>query len=143
MLLKCSVQGQMYNPTPWQAINDCNSANPGKCWFGIPDLPSNCTGHCRSNVGKNDFYSNFTVIPSKFGGKPSIPKEMLDEWLLPEWRTKTWGFPPAGWGLHPWNAPGSAPVWGNGCGVNGGNPYGCNGGDQSISKILIFKCMIP
>jgi len=76
--------GQMYNPTPWQAINDCNSANPGKCWFGIPDLPSNCTGHCRSNVGKNDFYSNFTVIPSKFGGKPAIPKEMLDEWLLPE-----------------------------------------------------------
>jgi len=52
-------------------------------------------------------------------------------------RTKTWGFPPAGWGLHPWNAPGSSPVWGNGCGVNGGNPYGCNGRDQINIK---YQC---
>ena len=79
-----------------------------------------------ATLGMNDFFLNFTVIPSKFGGKPTISKDMFDEWL-PEWRTKTWGFPPAGWGLHPWNAPGSAPVWGNGCGVNGGNPKGCGG----------------
>ena len=73
------------------------------------------------------------MIPLTFGGKPSIPKEMLDEWL-PEWRTKTWGLPPRGWRLHPWNAPGSAPVWGNGCGVAGGNPNGCNRRDPSIYK---------
>ena len=26
---------------------------------------------------------------------------------------------------HPWTSPGSAPVFGEGCGANGGNPYGC------------------
>jgi len=122
--------GQMYNPTPWQAITDCSSGDHGKCWMGIKDIPSDCTGHCRTSVGENDFYSNFTMIPLTFGGKPSIPKEMLDEWL-PEWRTKTWGLPPRGWRLHPWNAPGSAPVWGNGCGVAGGNPNGCNRRDTN------------
>ena len=25
----------------------------------------------------------------------------------------------------PWSAPGKAPVFGGGCGVFGGNPYGC------------------
>ena len=27
--------------------------------------------------------------------------------------------------LHPWTSPGSAAVFGNGCGAAGGNPYGC------------------
>ena len=26
---------------------------------------------------------------------------------------------------HPWSSPGTAPVFGNGCGAAGGNPYGC------------------
>ena len=47
--------------------------------------------------------------------------------------------------LNPWNAPGSATVFGNGCGVNGGNPDGCKNGSkknhfwtfQVISKLTI------
>ena len=27
---------------------------------------------------------------------------------------------------HPWASPGTAPVFGNGCGANGGNPNGCD-----------------
>ena len=30
-------------------------------------------------------------------------------------------------GLHPWNSPGAAPTYGDGCGLNGGNPDGCLG----------------
>ena len=26
---------------------------------------------------------------------------------------------------HPWTAPGTAPILGEGCGANGGNPQGC------------------
>ena len=26
---------------------------------------------------------------------------------------------------HPWTSPGTAPVFGNGCGAAGGSPYGC------------------
>jgi len=128
--------GQMYNPTPWQ-MNDCNHPDPTKCWRGIPDLPPwegpphckgdcGCQGNCRTSVYFNDFFSNFTTVPSSFGEEPepAISKDMLDEWLS-EWRSKTWVASRQAYGLHPWNAPGSAPVWGNGCGVNGGNPYGC------------------
>ena len=28
---------------------------------------------------------------------------------------------------HPWASPGSAPIHGEGCGANGGNPNGCDG----------------
>ena len=44
---------------------------------------------------------------------------MYDDWLG---KTGTHGV-----GLHPWNAPGSSPTYGNGCGANGGNPFGCDG----------------
>ena len=70
-------------------MNDCNHPDPTKCWRGIPDLPDwegregcmgdcGCKGHCRTSVGMNDFFSNFTVIPSKFGGKPTISRDMFD-----------------------------------------------------------------
>ena len=29
----------------------------------------------------------------------------------------------------PWSAPGTAPTFGEGCGANGGNPYGCGFGE--------------
>ena len=66
--------------------------------------------------------------------EPTIPEEMFDAWE-PEWRRKTW-FGPGEFGLNPWNAPGSAPVYGNGCGVNGGNPDGCTGGGKGRIHLI-------
>ena len=42
--------------------------------------------------------------------------------------TEFYSRPPSTVGLNPWAAPGTAPVYGEGCGVNGGNPFpnGCN-----------------
>ena len=38
-------------------------------------------------------------------------------------------------GLHPWNSPGAAPTYGDGCGLNGGNPEGCEGeGEGGVCK---------
>ena len=31
---------------------------------------------------------------------------------------------------NPWSQPGTAPVYGGGCGANGGNPNGCNGDNE-------------
>ena len=36
---------------------------------------------------------------------------------------------------NPWSSPGSAPIFGDGCGVNGGNPDGCIG----MRKFLFCK----
>ena len=50
---------------------------------------------------------------------PSKPDEMYDaadEAELQKWKDSK----------HPWTSPGTAPVFGNGCGANGGNPYGCD-----------------
>ena len=41
-------------------------------------------------------------------------------------------------GNHPWLAPGTAPVWGEGCGANGGNPYGCDGLRKYMPKTSTF-----
>jgi len=116
--------GHMYNPTPWYATSDCSSPYPGDCSFELR-VPSNCTGNnCRSDIGKNAFFTNYTFVP----GEATLPEKMYDDWF-PEWKRKTWGV-----GLHPWNAPGSAPVYGNGCGVNGGNPFGCNQADDVFGR---------
>jgi len=137
---------QMYNPTPWQATSDCSWAAPGyKRYFCMENpgyydfdlkVPTNCTGNChvavadgKITIGDPAFSTNYTTAP---GQKPTIPEEMFDAWL-PEWRRKTW----TGAGefrLNPWNAPGSAPVYGNGCGVNGGNPDGCTGGGEDLGQ---------
>merc|ERR1711878_27449 len=37
-------------------------------------------------------------------------------------------------GKHPWNSPGAAPIFGNGCGANGGNPNGCIGEDDVLGR---------
>ena len=34
---------------------------------------------------------------------------------------------------NPWSQPGTAPVYGEGCGLNGGNPNGCNGDYEDSS----------
>jgi len=133
------ARGQMYNPTPWQANSDCSSSGifsgPGDCDFDLK-VDTNCTGNCfaavadgKITIGEQAFSTNFTFAP---GQEPTIPEEMFDAWL-PEWRRKTW----TGAGefrLNPWNSPGSAPIYGNGCGINGGNPDGCTGGGEDLGQ---------
>ena len=49
-------------------------------------------------------------------GKPTLqPQDMYDKWNYPFVNGKKF------MQKNPWNAPGSAPVYGEGCGVNGGN----------------------
>ena len=37
---------------------------------------------------------------------------------------------------NPWCSPGSAPIFGDGCGVNGGNPDGCIGMRKFLFNIF-------
>ena len=39
----------------------------------------------------------------------------------------------------PWSAPGTAPTFGEGCGANGGNPYGCGFGEPRTISNLDFQ----
>ena len=41
-------------------------------------------------------------------------------------------------GYNPWTSPGAAPVFGNGCGLNGGNPGGCDGEGEESSLTLDY-----
>lgn len=130
--------GHMYNPTPWHATNDCSSPIPGDCHFGLKVPYNNCTGSCSSSAGSTAFFSNYTMIPS--GMSATLPEEMFD---FPEWRRHTWKQDGETWtkvGLNPWNAPGSAPIWSNGCGTNGGNPYGCLQGDDIPGRCCGHNC---
>merc|ERR1719445_2258019 len=75
------------------------------------------------------------MIP--LGMVATLEEDMFDEWLDPglriTWDNNNWN---GTWTkrLNPWNAPGSAPVRGNGCGVNGGNPDGCTGGGEALGQ---------
>ena len=80
------------------------------------DDSAHCSG-CSKIACANDFYTNYTFIP----GEPTLPDDMYycgpdcSESQLEKSKAEK----------HPWTSPGSAPVFGEGCGVNGGNPYGC------------------
>ena len=68
-------------------------------------------------------FTNNTYIP----GKATLePEDMYDKWSKGK---KLKG---------PFSAPGSAPIFGEGCGVNGGNPNGCIG----MRKFLFLKLLI-
>ena len=77
-------------------------------------------------AGLTSYFTNFTFVEER-----TVPDEFIDTrtgWT--HWVTK---------GLHPWNSPGAAPTFGNGCGVSGGNPRGCLGeGMQICTKISII-----
>ena len=108
------ISGAMYYPSPWHATSDCTpDMSPKDCKFDLK-VPSDCTGRCSRTAYLKGWFTNFTVIP----GDATLPDEMYDQWVPRE---------SSGAGLHPWNAPGTAPTFGNGCGVNGGNPNGCDG----------------
>lgn len=63
-------------------------------------------------AGRTDWFTNNTFV-----SKATLPIEMYDEGKLPS----------KGKQSHPWASPGSAYEFGEGCGVNGGNPNGCEG----------------
>jgi len=112
--------GAMYLPSPWHATSDCTpEMSPKDCKFDlkVPAWPD-CTSRCSRTASKNAWFTNYTAIP----GEATLPEDMYDQWASRK--------PSSEAGLHPWNAPGTAPTFGNGCGVNGGNPNGCNGEDN-------------
>ena len=118
----------MYIPSPWHATTDCNpSMNPRRCKFDleVPETPDyQCSktptgqwpggyGGCSRDASAYKWFTNHTSVQEK----TLTPKTMYDKW---SWKRR-------GGLLTPWNSPGAAPVVGNGCGVNGGNPDGCDG----------------
>ena len=126
----------MYYPYTWTAKTTPSVDRPPKK-FKFMDLPipaDHCegvldgpniigSGDCRFKIhnGLSEWYTNNTVIP----GNATLPMDMFDDGK------------PAGWVLkNPWAAPGSAPVYGEGCGVNGGNPDGCGKGRYQFLKVI-------
>jgi len=128
----------MYYPPPWHdvgsaSLDDSNFGPKLSIWLGnikrgylginYPQPETTCRGRkpkcSKASIkgGPNDWFTNYTFI----SGEPSLPRNMYD---LHTWspnkrieklkRTR-----------HPWTSPGSAPTFGEGCGANGGNPFGC------------------
>ena len=117
----------MYYPNPWWATSECTiDMLPDTCEFGLEPPKTGCTDRCRKSMGLTTFFTNYTVVE-----KRTLPKEFLDD--------STTNKSPAG--KHPWNSPGAAPIFGNGCGANGGNPNGCIGegkySTQTSNSLLI------
>lgn len=112
-----SSHGNMFSPSPW-------FDRGGKTYHkgcGVLDLPEDneytqTTGHDPDCL--NLWYTNHVVIP----GEASIPEYMAQNDVTCTHQA----------GHHdnkkefPWNAPGTAPVFGP-CGTLGGWPAGCNG----------------
>jgi len=112
--------GAMYYPNPWWATSECTiDMLPDTCEFGLEPPKTDCTDRCRKSMGLTTFFTNYTVVE-----KRTLPKEFLD--------ASTTNKSPAG--KHPWNSPGAAPIFGNGCGANGGNPNGCIGEDDVTGR---------
>jgi len=112
--------GAMYYPNPWWATKECSpDENPESCGFDMNAGSFGCEGRCRNSMGLTAFFTNYTVVE-----KRTLPKEFLD--------ADTTNKSPAG--KHPWNSPGAAPIFGNGCGANGGNPNGCIGEDDVLGR---------
>ena len=115
IILTHIFSGAMYYPNPWWETNDClPGMSPETCKFDLEPPKTGCEGRCRRSMGLTSFFTNYTVVE-----KRTLPKKFLDDFT----RSKS----PAG--KHPWNSPGAAPIFGNGCGANGGNPLprGCIG----------------
>merc|ERR1712130_559194 len=74
-----------------------------------------------------DYNANHTFVPNKPHRGPTISYDMID--LTRPIMSKVDGKNQ----FHPWAQPGMAPSFGEGCGVNGGNPNGCQGGDLDTS----------
>ena len=116
-----TFSGGMYYPYVWSAKNTPSfKESPSKFKFlDVPIPQDHCQEEsspygCRFKIGLAEWYTNDTKIP----GEPSLSDDMYDQWSSKISRK------------NPWGAPGSAPVYGEGCGVNGGNPNGCGKGKK-------------
>ena len=78
---------------------------------------------CSATAGRNAWFTNYTSVPEM-----TIDKELLSGGR----RFKSSA------GLHPWTSPGAALTYGNGCGLNGGNPDGCDGEGASKFHLDYF-----
>ena len=58
------------------------------------------------------FFTNYTFV-----GERTIEKEYIAPHVPYKLSGSAWR-----WNLNPWNSPGSAKTFGDGCGVGGGNP---------------------
>jgi len=127
--------GFMYYPTTWVSQNEIIPTNGLKgAQMGFPGYPlpdEVCEGEigteCSSSAFNwswpTDWFTNYTRIP---GDGLTMSDEMYgtgsEGTPLPNWARK-----------NPWVQPGTAPVHGEGCGVNGGNPTGCQGDSDDSS----------
>ena len=111
----------MYYPMPWHATSDCTpDMSPHDCRFALKiEYPegqectqNSTTNGCSQSAQHTAWFTNYTSVP-----EVTLEEEMFDQWAHRE----------SSAGLHPWNSPGAAPTFGNGCGLNGGNPDGCEG----------------
>jgi len=134
VVLICSQEayghGFMWYPWSW---NDNKQIPPSQgltgATFGFdfiqPDVvcDRNSGAQCAGTRGQSTtWFTNFTFVPDSviFPG-PSMSDEMYDDYKLNPIKVdgvRRW---------NPWTQPGMAPVFGQGCGANGGNPDGCHG----------------
>merc|ERR1712204_134089 len=112
--------GAMYYPSPWHATSECtpDTMYPKQCKFELKDKSQKCVDGCNRGAGLTTWFTNFTVVP-----EATLEEDMYAK--APRSSDA---------GLHPWNSPGFAPTHGNGCGVNGGNPGGCDGEDNVFGR---------
>jgi len=121
--------GFMYFPTSWNSRNEvvpCNGLKGAHFGYTYPQPEVVCdensdTERCSSSAMKNgwstDWFTNFTFVP---GTGLSMSEEMYSSgrtWVRVEGEKR----------YNPWAQPGTAPIYGEGCGLNGGNPNGCQG----------------
>ena len=115
-----SCHGNMFSPPAWWDRGSTNT----KIGCGVLNLPDNEYSDVHNGRDPDCmslWYSNNVKIP----GKASIPDDMDQSEITCTHQA----------GAHddkkefPWNAPGSAPVFGP-CGTLGGWPHGCNGDNK-------------
>jgi len=124
---QCIGHGAMYFPNPWWSQSECSeNMSPADCEFHCykeEEFASNCEpkGNMGCNRGCNlgvmAFFTNYTFV-----GERTIEKEYIAPHVPYKLSGSAWR-----WNLNPWNSPGSAKTFGEGCGVGGGNPWGCIG----------------
>ena len=96
--------------------------SPKLCKHDRKIPPTNCTvgsNACSRKAGRTAWFTNFTSVPER-----TINEDMFD--IHGRRKSKA--------GFNPWNSPGAAPIFGDGCGVNGGNPNGCDNEGKLISE---------
>ena len=105
----------MYYPNPWQTTKGCTAdQSPKDCQFNMQVPKDGCyrgSNGCSRSAGRTAWFTNYTTVEEE-----TLPVEMYSQ-----------GRHATAAGLNPWSSPGAAPIFGDGCGLNGGNPYGCDG----------------